>query len=331
MFHNITRSEPVSPGKLLTAQNDLASVPPDNTATQKVQIEYLKKMVSALMVSFTAYRYDTEKKIDSLNESVVLPSELENANVRDNTFLTGVKEEIEQLRNQLNTDVGQLASRCEKIENRIMKLEEKYHFDTETTIVAQNVPVVSGSENNLVKLAEELVHNGTGTTNVAVVRAKRIPSKTSKPGLVKIEFRSLEEKIQVLRNKQKLKNHRVYEKCFLRSSKSHAERLMEANLATLLDHLPIRNQFRVAGNGRLVQNDGAFFHNPHFYSNRPQSSVPPNRSHDGFDRSYPTPSNQGPPYTAAAYPRPPPPFQNYGANSSGQGFERSNARQEGRF
>ena len=83
--------------------------------------------------------------------------------------------------------------------------------------------------------------------------------------------------------------------CFLRSSKSHAERLKEANLATLLDHLPIRNQFRVAGNGRLVQNDGAFFHNPHSYSNRTQSSVPQNRSHDGFDRSYPTPSNQGPP------------------------------------
>ena len=255
---------------------------------------------------------------------------LETVQERDNT-LTAVRQEIEQLRNQLNTDVGQLVSRCEKIENKVMKLKERYHFDTETTVVAQNVPVIPGREANLVNLAEELVHDGTGTRNVVVVRAKRLPSKTNKPGLLKIEFQSLEEKIQVLRNKQKLKNHRAYEKCFLRSSKSHAERLMEANLATLLDHLPIRNQFRVAGNGRLVQNDGAFFHNPHFYSNRPQSSVPPNRSHDGFDRSYPTPSNQGPPYTAAAYPRPPPPFQNYGANSSGQGFERSNARQEGRF
>ena len=102
-------------------------------------------------------------------------------------------------------------------------------------------------------MAEDLVKSGTDTRNVNVVRAKRLPTRNNKPGLVKIEFRSLEEKISVLRNKQNLKNHNFYNRGFIRSSKTHAERLQEAYLNVLLQDMPYCNQFRLAGNGRLVR------------------------------------------------------------------------------
>ena len=53
--------EPVSPGKLQSARNTLAATAPENTATQKIPIEYLKKMVTALVVTFTAYNM-TQKR-----------------------------------------------------------------------------------------------------------------------------------------------------------------------------------------------------------------------------------------------------------------------------
>ena len=91
---------------------------------------------------------------------------------------------------------------------------------------------------NIIKLAEEIVNEGTGTQDVLVIRAKRLPSKTDKPGIMKIELCSLQEKICVLRNKQKLKDHRVFNRVFIRTSKTHAERLLEGNLSVLLPRNP---------------------------------------------------------------------------------------------
>ena len=56
-----------------------------------------------------------------------------------------------------------------------------------------------------------------------------------KPGLVKISFQSTEEKIEVLRRKRDLclREVDVYKSVFLKSSKSHTERLIELNTKSL--------------------------------------------------------------------------------------------------
>ena len=93
-------------------------------------------MVTALVVTFTAYKHDTEKRIQAL---LPVANHENDAGVVSDEASNRVHDDVEQLRRQLNTDIGQLATRCEGIEHRLGKLEEKFHYDTETTIVAQNL------------------------------------------------------------------------------------------------------------------------------------------------------------------------------------------------
>ena len=55
------------------------------------------------------------------------------------------------------------------------------------------------------------------------------------------------------RNKSQLKEVQGFERVFLRSSKTHAERLMDVNFRTILSEIPRGNTFRITGNGRIVK------------------------------------------------------------------------------
>ena len=93
-----------------------------------------------------------------------------------------------------------------------------------------------------------------------VIRYYRPPRVTrhgnvSKPGLVKIQFQNVEDKVRVLREKRALMNSSEFSNVFLRSSKSHSDRLAEQNLKTLLDLIPDGKAYQVTGNGRLVKRD----------------------------------------------------------------------------
>ena len=78
------------------------------------------------------------------------------------------------------------------------------------------------------------------------------PRKINKPGQVKISFGSVDEKIREFRQKQNLSGIQGYSSVFLRSSKSHTERLLELNTKTFLNEIPIGRNFRVTANGRIV-------------------------------------------------------------------------------
>ncbi len=68
-------------------------------------------------------------------------------------------------------------------------------------------------------------------------------------------FSSLEAKLCVLRAKYSLKHSREFARVFLRSSKSHTERLIEINFRKLLDIVPGGEELRVASNGRIIEKD----------------------------------------------------------------------------
>lgn len=77
------------------------------------------------------------------------------------------------------------------------------------------------------------------TQVVAAVRLRK--RKFDKPGLVKISFSTLQENIQVLRNKRKLETSEKFKRVFLKSSKSHTDRIIELNARTLLKEIPHGN------------------------------------------------------------------------------------------
>jgi hypothetical protein len=101
---------------------------------------------------------------------------------------------------------------------------------------------------------EEILECISLQDKVNVVHAQRLKSKVAnRPGLVKVAFENREQKIEVLRAKSKLLDSEYFKKVFIRSSKTHTERIVELNARTLLKQMPNGHRFRIAGNGRIIE------------------------------------------------------------------------------
>ena len=81
--------------------------------------------------------------------------------------------------------------------------------------------------------------------DVTVVRATRVGVRDTKQRILKIELKSENDKILVVRNKHKLEDSQIFSKVYICQSHSHAERVMERNTKTLLNELPNGKQYRV--------------------------------------------------------------------------------------
>ncbi len=80
------------------------------------------------------------------------------------------------------------------------------------------------------------------------------------PAAVKVEWSSREDKVSTLRLKQKLKEQSDYKNVFLKSAKSHAERLIEINFKTMLREMPqgktISSQWKAGSKNETAQQHG---------------------------------------------------------------------------
>ena len=153
-------------------------------------------------------------------------------------------------------------ARIEDLENRMACFEERLEsrppastppYDPENTIIANGV--VQDENEDVMQKAKEIVQDGLGLDSTTVVRATRVPSRGTQPGLMKIEFPDVNTKVTALRAKQRLQNYDENGRIFIRSAKSHVERIIEINFRMLLKELPNGNQFRITSNGRLVRKD----------------------------------------------------------------------------
>lgn len=124
--------------------------------------------------------------------------------------------------------------------------------EPDLTVIGSYIPFTEGKGlvrkvGDLITALDEDVSNSVTTTGV-----KRFaPKYRNKPGLVKISFQSLDLKMLVLRNKRKLRDIIVYKRVFLKSCKTHAERLIELNARAILKELPRGKSFRVEANSKI--------------------------------------------------------------------------------
>ena len=68
------------------------------------------------------------------------------------------------------------------------------------------------------------------------MRAKRLTTPDGKPGVMKIQLKTVNMKINVLRNKQKLKKSE-FDRVYIRTSQSHLERVQQLNMKAILEHI----------------------------------------------------------------------------------------------
>ena len=80
----------------------------------------------------------------------------------------------------------------------------------------------------------------------------RMRARGPGPGVVKVAFANVKDKVAVLRCKQRLKSNTQFKKVYLRSAKSPTDRILEFNFKTLLQEIPAGKDFYMAGRGRLM-------------------------------------------------------------------------------
>ena len=219
--------------------------------------------------------------------------------------IADMKAELSLIRNDITRVQDSVGSQIQSLDERINIVESKLCENPERggvnnhdlTIIASGV---QQSRDEIPLNTAKLIVSALGpevTRTTSIVEAKRISSRIqSKPGLLKIAFESLEQKKTVLRAKTNLKQSREFSKVFLRSSKTHTERIMEQNTKTMLNHMPGGKDYRITANGRLVQKqlntDQTMIQRTLQTPDLTQPPPPPPQTspmHQAVEQSYPTP------------------------------------------
>ena len=210
--------------------------------TDTAEVKQLRECVLQLQHSVDSLKADFQSKLECLSAECK-----EKANVN-------------YLKTQLDLETGILISRIETVEQRLGQIEAKFaaaaEYNTETTVIARGLPTQATGGTELLTEAKKLVQQVLGLQDVQVARAKRLPSRNGYPGLVKVQLNSLDDKKSVLRAKHKVKEKDGYHNVYIRSSKTHVERLLELNFNALLNDIPNgHTKYRMTANGRLVRRD----------------------------------------------------------------------------
>lgn len=171
------------------------------------------------------------------------------------SFTSQVTDKIDSLKDDLYMELGRLNNQVTRIEERIQALEDREDkradFDVDTTVVVINMK--EEREENVSEKCAQLIECGLGLRDIKPVQCKRLPGRDGKPGVVKVQLRTRQDKINVLQHKGELSKTQAYKRVYIRSSQTHEERLMRLNLQTLMNDLPNGNNYRFTGNGRLIK------------------------------------------------------------------------------
>ena len=135
-------------------------------------------------------------------------------------------DKIEKLVDHHELDIRQLNQEYSTLKHSIegVKSKMQQEFDPDVTLVVTNPP---SDRINDYCWAVDLVHILGGKEDM-IVNTLRTQPRNGNRGILKIELRSTVDKVSILRNKPRLKNTKGFEKVFVRSSKSHMERLTGA-------------------------------------------------------------------------------------------------------
>lgn len=208
------------------------------------EIRALTSKIDQLQLSF---EQQLNSKVDGLRESMQIMIS-ENKEWLKNELSRKAAEIENNIQQNMDNDISLLIRRIEQMETKIDRSSGRTRFDPEVSVVVSGLRYHEGE--NVTNLIQELLAEGL-QDNTRIVDAERSKDRGGRPGVVRVEFGSVQEKVGVLRNKQLLKDNPKYSRVFIRSAKTHAERLIELNFKTLLDELHLSHNFYIAGNGRL--------------------------------------------------------------------------------
>lgn len=165
-----------------------------------------------------------------------------------------LKKSVKEIRENIDLEIGILKSRLDSLEEKIQTTSSKPSdkFDPDVSIVILGLAYDEGEDLN--GKVRELLESGLECEPAPEIAAVlRMRARGPGPGVVKVAFANVEDKVAVLRCKQRLKSNTQFKRVYLRSAKSHTDRILEFNFKTLLQEIPAGKGFYIAGNGRLMK------------------------------------------------------------------------------
>ena len=203
---------------------------------QQTELSYLYDLINGIKLSVDQHKVFVDKQISALTAKV---STIED-NIKE-TIVGEVRAAKTEIQNYIDTEIGRLAGRIDVVERKISEIEENKHseYDPDVSIIMSKVAVTP--DEDIQKIVEEIIHEALEKPEIPVVRAMRLRQRDDTPRragqgqappLIKVQLRTVADKVAVLRVKRRLKDSAKYSSVFMRSSKPHAERVMDMNFRT---------------------------------------------------------------------------------------------------
>ena len=169
-----------------------------------------------------------------------------------------------KLRSDIQMELSQITNKIGGINSRLTALEANLQgkpFDCEKTVIMFNIMQPADESNaSLLATVENIISTGLDLPGLEIVAVKRCGGQ---PGPVKVELSNEHSKIELLKQKRKLKSKQEFSNIFIRSSKTHEGRLLELNMKTLLRELDMAQVFTFTANGRMVKRDETYTDGAH--------------------------------------------------------------------
>lgn len=167
-----------------------------------------------------------------------------------------LKKCVKEIQENIDLEIGALKSRLDQLEDKLQSSNSSASrkFDPDVSIVIMGLPY--DEHEDLPKKLRELLEVCCACEQIQTqIAMERLRSRGPGLGVVRAAFASVREKVDVLRGKHNLKSNTQFAKVYVRSAKSHSDRIMELNFKTLLRDLPAGKDFYISGNGRLIKRE----------------------------------------------------------------------------
>ena len=136
-------------------------------------------------------------------------------------------------------------------DDRIIKLETELASIKAEGITTSTLRHEGGED--LMLRCKDVLNNGLGLRDIDIVNSKRVGVYDGKPGIVKMQLCTLNDKIKVQHSKGRLRDLERFRRVYIRSSKSHEERLLNQDTYELLKLHGKADEYTFTGSGKLMK------------------------------------------------------------------------------
>ncbi|KAL7384167.1 hypothetical protein ABVT39_025537 [Epinephelus coioides] len=159
----------------------------------------------------TSFEKQLNAKVDNLRDS------LEKLVTENRDCLKAeLAQRTKEIQENLDMEIGHMVARLEQVEARINRAGSKENtpYDPDVSIIIFGLRYEEGED--VTELVKELLTEGLQWDSPhGIVAAERLRERGGRPGVIKVELGSVQDKVDVLRKKQGLKSNEKFQSVYI--------------------------------------------------------------------------------------------------------------------